>query len=105
MAEEKVRTEEFKIDGDRLVAKAKELTRAGNIRRIIIKNEEGKPLIDLPLTWGVVGVLLAPQLAAIGAVAALISHATIVVEKVEEAATQTDDPQADEPKADGKAKA
>jgi len=96
MSEQKVRTEEFKIDGDRLVAKAKELTRAGNIRRIIIKNEDGKPLIDLPLTWGVVGVLIAPQLAAIGAVAALISHATIVVEKVE-----TEVPQADAPKTEG----
>lgn len=92
MSEEKVHTEEFKIDGDRLVAKAKELTRAGNIRRILIKNEDGKPLIDLPLTWGVVGVLLAPQLAAIGAVAALISHATIVVEKIDEPAPEADAP-------------
>ncbi len=98
MSEQKVHTEEFKIDGDRLLAKAKELTRAGNIRRIVIKNDDGKPLIDLPLTWGVVGVLLAPQLAAIGAVAALISHATIVVEKVDDAAPQADEAQADAPK-------
>jgi CBS domain-containing protein len=84
MTEQKVRTEEFKVEGDSLVAKIKELIREGNIRRVIIKNEEGKPLIDLPLTWGVVGALVAPQLAALGAIAALITHGTIVVERVEE---------------------
>jgi hypothetical protein len=84
MTEENVRTEEFKIEGDKLVAKIKELMREGNIRRIIIKNEEGRPLIDIPLTFGVIGVLVAPQLAALGAIAALITHGTIVVEKIEE---------------------
>jgi hypothetical protein len=84
MSEEKVRTEEFQVNGDMLVAKIKELLHEGNIRRIIIKNEESKTLIDIPLTIGVVGVLVAPQLAAIGAIAALITHGSIVVEKVEE---------------------
>ena len=84
MTEENVRTEEFKIEGDKLVAKIKELMREGDIRRIIIKNEEGRPLIDIPLTFGVIGVLVAPQLAALGAIAALITHGTIVVEKIEE---------------------
>ena len=84
MSEEKVRTEEFQVSGDMLVAKIKELVREGNIRRVIIKNEEGRTLIDVPLTLGVVGVLVAPQLAAIGAIAALISHGSIVVEKVED---------------------
>lgn len=84
MSEQKVRTEEFKVEGDSLVAKIKELVREGNIRRIVIKNEEGRPLIDLPLTWSVVGMLVAPQLAALGAIAALITHGTIVVEKVDE---------------------
>jgi hypothetical protein len=84
MTEQKVRTEEFKIEGDSLIAKIKELAREGNIRRIIIKNEEGRPLIDIPLTFGVIGVLVAPQLAALGAIAALITHGTIVVEKIEE---------------------
>ncbi len=83
MDEQNVHTEEFKIEGDELVAKIKELVREGNVRRVIIKNEEGKPLIDVPLTWGVVGALVAPQLAALGAIAALITHGTIVVEKVE----------------------
>lgn len=83
MNEQKVHTEEFKIEGDMLVSKIKELVREGNIRRIIIKSEDNRPLIDLPLTWGVVGALVAPQLAALGAIAALITHGTIVVEKVE----------------------
>ena len=84
MSEQKVRTEEFQVSGDMLVAKIKELVHEGNIRRVIIKNEEGRILIDVPLTLGVVGVLVAPQLAAIGAIAALVTHGTIVVEKVEE---------------------
>ena len=83
MSEQKVRTEEFQVSGDMLVAKIKELVHEGNIRRVIIKNEEGRILIDVPLTLGVVGVLVAPQLAAIGAIAALVTHGTIVVEKVE----------------------
>jgi hypothetical protein len=83
MSEEKVRTEEFQINGDELLAKIKELVHEGNIRRIAIKNEEGKVLVDIPMTLGVVGAILAPQLAAIGAIAALVAHATIVVEKVE----------------------
>jgi hypothetical protein len=82
MNEQKVRTEEFQVNGDALLSKIKELLHEGNIRRIIIKNEDGRALIDMPLTVGVVGILLAPQLAAIGAIAALVTHGTIVVEKV-----------------------
>jgi hypothetical protein len=84
MTEQKVRTEEFQVSGDMLVAKIKELVREGNIRHIAIKNEEGRTLIDIPLTLGVIGAILAPQLAAIGALAALVTRCTIVVEKVEE---------------------
>ena len=84
MSEQKVRTEEFQVSGDMLIGKVKELAHEGNIRRFVIKNEEGRTLIDVPLTVGVVGVLLAPQLAALGAIAALLTHGTIVVEKVEE---------------------
>ena len=78
---EKVRTEEFNVNGDKLVSRIKELLHEGNIRRVIIKNDDGKVLIDIPLTFGVVGALLAPQLAAIGALAALVTQCTIVVEK------------------------
>ena len=70
------RTEEFKVDGEKLIAKIKELIHEGNIRRIIIKDKEGKTIMEIPLTFGVVGVLLAPTLAAIGAVAALLTEAT-----------------------------
>lgn len=85
MADEKIHTEEFEISGEGLLAKIKELVHEGNIRRIIIKNEEGKTLIDIPLTLGVVGVFLAPQLAAIGAIAALVTHGSIVLEKADAA--------------------
>ena len=84
MSEEKVRTEEYSVTGESLLAKCKELLHEGNIRRISIKNEEGKTLIEIPLTIGVVGTVLLPALAAIGAIAALVADCTIVVEKVEE---------------------
>jgi hypothetical protein len=80
---EEVRTEEFQVNGDFLVAKIKELLNQGNIRRIILKNEDGKTLIEIPLTVGVVGVILLPVWAAIGAIAALAVKLTITVEKVE----------------------
>ena len=75
------RSEEFQFSGDTLLGKIKEIIHAGNIRRIIIKNEDGRVIIDIPLTLGVVGTLLAPQLAAIGAIAALVMRGSIVVEK------------------------
>ena len=75
------RTEEFRVNGEELLAKIKELIHEGNIRRIIIKNRDGKTMIEFPLTLGVVGAVLAPTLAAVGAVAALIGEATVVVEK------------------------
>ena len=84
MGEEKVRTEEFELSGDDLLAKVKELVHEGNIRRISIRNEEGKTLIDLSLTAGVVGALVAPRLVALGAIVAMVTHGTIIVEKVEE---------------------
>ena len=83
MSEQNVRTEEFQVSGDTLVAKVKELVQEGNVRRVVIKNEDGRTLIEFPLTLGVVGAVLAPQLAAIGAIAALVTEATVVVEKVE----------------------
>ena len=88
MNEEKIREEEFAISGEKLVATVKKLVQEGNIRRITIKSKEGKTLIEIPLTFGVVGALFLPTLAAIGAIAALVTECTIVVEKVEE----SDDP-------------
>ena len=83
MPEEKFRTEEFKVDGEELLRKVKNLLKEGNIRRVIIKDQDGKILFEIPLTFGVVGALIAPQLAAIGAIAALLTEATVVVEKTE----------------------
>jgi len=83
MGQEKIFTEEFQVSGEELLAKIKELVHQGNIRRVIIRNQEGRNLIDIPLTFGVVGALVAPQLAAIGAIAALLGSGTIVVERVE----------------------
>lgn len=81
---ETVRTEEFRLNGSELVERIKELVREGNIRRICIKNEDGKPLIEIPLTWGVVGAALLPVLAAVGAIAALVTRCDIVVERVDQ---------------------
>ncbi len=83
MSEEKVRTEEFRVNGEDLLGKIKNLLKEGNIRRVIIKDKDGKVVFEIPLTLGVVGVLIAPQLAAIGAIAALLTEATVVVEKTE----------------------
>lgn len=80
---EQFRAEEFSVNGEQLLAKVKELLRQGNIRRVIIKDKSGKVLVEFPLTIGVVGAVLAPTLAAVGAVAALVTEATIVVEKTE----------------------
>jgi hypothetical protein len=76
-----VHTEEFHVNGEELLGKIKGLVHEGNIRRIIIKDKDGKELIEFPLTIGVVGVVLAPTLAAVGAIAALVTETTIVVEK------------------------
>jgi len=83
MPEEKFHTEEFRIDGEELLARIKKLVHEGNIRRIIIKNREGSVVMEIPMTIGVVGALLAPTLAAVGAIAALLTEATVVVEKNE----------------------
>lgn len=74
-------TEEFKVRGEDLSNKVKEIINEGNVRRIIVKNKEGKTLVELPLTIGVVGAALAPMLAAVGAIAALVTECTIVVER------------------------
>ncbi|NCU29453.1 DUF4342 domain-containing protein [Candidatus Saccharibacteria bacterium] len=81
MAENKKETEEFVVTGDNLVAKVKELIKAGNVAEIIIKNDKNETLIKFPVTVGVVGVLVAPILAAVGAVAALVAECKIVVVK------------------------
>jgi repressor of nif and glnA expression len=73
--------EEFKVSGDKIIKKVKEIIKEGNARKIIIKNEKEESILEIPLTVGAVGVLIAPLLAAVGALAALVSHCTIVVVK------------------------
>jgi len=79
----KVKQEEFSVSSDDLVNKVKSLIHEGNVRRIIVKDEKGKMLLEIPVTVGIVGVLLVPWLAAVGAVAALATRCTIVVERRE----------------------
>lgn len=79
----KVVKEEFSISADNLVSKVKELIHEGNITRIIVKDEKGKTLLEIPATVGVVGVIIAPWLAALGAIAALATQCTITVERKE----------------------
>jgi len=86
-------TEKFTVDGNQVVGKIKELIRQGNIRRVrLIHN--GRPLIDIPLTVGVpvaaAAVLAAPVLAAVGAIAALVTECTLEVERTEDTAAETD---------------
>ena len=76
-------TESFHINGEQLLKKVKELIAEGNIRKITIKDKAGKELMSFPLTVGVVGAVLAPIFAAVGAVAALIGECTISVEREE----------------------
>jgi hypothetical protein len=82
MSDDKVRFEEFKVSGDAVISKVKEILHEGNVRRITIKNEKGITLIEIPLTVGVAGVILLPVLAAIGAIAAVAANLTVVVEKI-----------------------
>jgi len=75
------KTEEFKINGEDLLKKVKSLIAEGNIRRITIRSKEGKNIAEFPLTVGVVGAIIAPVLAAIGTIAALIAECTLVIER------------------------
>jgi hypothetical protein len=80
--DDNTRWEELKVTGDQLVSTVKELVREGNVRRIVIKNDEGHTYLEIPLTVGVVGALLLPVLAAVGALAAVASGLTISVERI-----------------------
>ncbi|HNT54401.1 MAG TPA: DUF4342 domain-containing protein [Anaerolineaceae bacterium] len=82
---EKTHTEEFRVTGEKLVAEVKKIVHEGNVRRIIVKKEDGDTLMEFPLTIGVVGAALLPVWAALGAVAALAANLTIVVERIDQA--------------------
>jgi len=76
--------EEFKIRSEEVVEKVKQLIHEGNVRRLIIKDETGKVYLEIPVTFGVIGALLAPMLAAVGAIAAMVAHLQIEVIRTEE---------------------
>jgi hypothetical protein len=84
MTDERVQSSEFRVRGEHLVERIKEILHEGNVRRIIIKNDDGRTLLEIPLTIGVVGAVLAPVWAALGALAALAADLRIVVEKTKE---------------------
>lgn len=92
MNESQRTTQEFTLSGDEVVHKVKELLHEGNIRRIIIKNEEGRTMLEVPLTLGVIGAALLPVLAAIGALAAIATRCTLVVERDPDAGGAGDAP-------------
>lgn len=79
----KVVKEEISVSADNLIEKVKELLHEGNVTRIIVKDEKGKVLLEIPATVGVIGVVLAPWLAALGVIAALATNCRIVVERRE----------------------
>jgi len=85
-AKKSTTTQEFSVSADDLTRKVRELLHEGNVSRILVKDENGKVLLEIPVTAGVVGVLLAPWLAAVGVIAALASRCTLVVERKTEAA-------------------
>jgi len=80
-AQEDGRKERYKLAGEKLLTKVKELLKEGNVRRITIKNDEDKVLIEIPLTFGVVGAAFFPVWAAVGAIAALVTDCSIEVER------------------------
>lgn len=80
-APKETKEENFKVNGEDLLKKVKEIIREGNVRKITIKDKNGKELIVLPLSIGVVGAVFAPALAAVGAIAALVAECSITVEK------------------------
>ncbi len=79
----KVVKEEFSVSADNLIEKVKEFLHEGNVTRIIVEDEKGKVLLEIPATVGVIGAVLVPWLAALGAIAALATHCRIIVERRE----------------------
>ena len=79
----KVTREEYTVSASNLIDRVGELLHEGNVTRIIVKDEKGKQLLEIPATVGVIGVVIAPWLAALGVIAALVTNCTIVVERRE----------------------
>ena len=95
--------EEFRIKGDELLGKIRELIREGNVRQVTIKSGDGRTMLEIPLTIGVVGALIAPVAAAIGAVAALVTECTVTITREEPGAASSEQPGAASPEESGAA--
>ena len=76
--------EEFKVKSEEIIDKVKELIHEGNVRRLIIKDEDGKVYLEIPVTIGLIGAVFAPVLAAVGAVAAMVANLKIEVVREED---------------------
>ncbi len=85
MKDGKIHIQEIRVKGEQVLTKVRELVHQGNIRRIILKNDDGETVAEFPLTIGVVGALVAPAWVAIGAIAALVTHMRLVVERTADA--------------------
>jgi hypothetical protein len=92
--------EEFKVKSEEVIEKIKELIREGNVNRIIIKDEDGKTYLEIPVTFGVIGALLAPWLAAIGAIAAMVGHLKVEVIRSQDPDKPSDSKQSGTPDPD-----
>jgi uncharacterized protein DUF4342 len=86
---ERTYKESFKVAADQLVDAVKRIIHEGNVRRVVLK-QDGRTVVEFPLTVGVVGTVLAPVLAAVGAIAAVLTECTIEVERVANGATKQD---------------
>ncbi len=84
MTQNDIRQEEMRISGQELTNKVKELLHEGNVRRIVVRSDHGQTVIEIPLTVGLVGVVLVPVWAAIGAIAALVTDCSIAIERRED---------------------
>ena len=93
-APERTQVETIRAEGGQIIDKVKELIREGNVRRIMIKQDD-EVVVEFPLTVGVIGAVFAPALAAIGAAAALLTNCTIEVEREGAPPVFEDDPVAD----------
>jgi hypothetical protein len=91
------RTEQYRTKGEKLVARVRELVREGNVRRITIRNEDGRPLIEVPLTVGVVGAVLVPTWAALAAIAAIVTDCSIEVERAAASSDEEPEPRVTRP--------
>lgn len=86
----RTRRERYRVKGDRVIGKIRELLHQGNVRHVVIRNEDGRTLIEFPVTLGVAGALLAPVWAAVGAIAAMVANLSIEIEREEAPAGQTE---------------